>query len=90
MNCWKTKFPGKERHLLRCQIARISHACSLAPKSYFKTVEDNENEIELDEEFAYPEDWSSLESWVHIHANILKCGRATHVDEEDEEKMNEK
>merc|ERR1711988_1316134 len=29
-------FPGKERHLLRAQIARISATCTLAPKGWYE------------------------------------------------------
>ena len=38
-------FPGKERHLLRAQIARITHSCWVAPKDIYK-----EKEIEGEEE----------------------------------------
>jgi hypothetical protein len=30
-------FPGVERHLLRAQIARIAHACTVAPKDIYGT-----------------------------------------------------
>lgn len=82
-------FPGKERHLLREQIARISHSTEICPKGYY-AMEDPENP---DEENAKPickvsEDFSwsdnntaalaSLEVWTHKNPNLLKCGRCTH------------
>lgn len=85
------KFLGLERHFLKCQLVRISNSCTIAPKSYFKILDENENEIELDEDYAgFPEDPSSLENWVHQHPYVLKCNRCTHLEEEDEEKMSEK
>ncbi|CAG9326440.1 unnamed protein product [Blepharisma stoltei] len=77
-------FPGKERHLLRAQIARITAATVLAPKGIFKVNEEDPQVIELEEELAVPtfEELSSDESWVHLHANILKAGRVTHAEPE--------
>lgn len=34
-------FFGKEKHFLRAQIARISNATTLAPKGYYRLVEDS-------------------------------------------------
>ncbi|KAH7823831.1 putative Radial spokehead-like protein 1 [Monocercomonoides exilis] len=31
-------FPGKEKHYLRCQIARISHSASVVPRAWAKKV----------------------------------------------------
>jgi radial spoke head protein 4/6 len=33
-------FPGKERHLLRCQIARITHATEICPKGLYEIDEE--------------------------------------------------
>ena len=33
-------FPGKERHLLRAQIARIQHATEICPKGLFEVDEE--------------------------------------------------
>jgi radial spoke head protein 4A len=35
------KFPGKEKHFLKAQIVRITHACELAPKGLYKMHEEN-------------------------------------------------
>lgn len=40
------QFPGQEKHYLRAQIARITHACTIAPKDVFVT----EGAAEEDEE----------------------------------------
>ena len=37
-------FPGRERHLLRAQIARITHSCQVAPKDIYKEKEAEEGE----------------------------------------------
>lgn len=77
-------FPGKERHLLRAQIARISCATVLIPKGLYRTNEDEPNELEAEEEPAAPapEELQSEESWVHFHPYILGAGRATHAEPE--------
>lgn len=33
-------FPGKERHLLRAQLARIQHASEIVPKGLFEIDEE--------------------------------------------------
>ena len=33
-------FPGKERHLLRCQLARITHATEICPKGLYEVDEE--------------------------------------------------
>lgn len=72
-------FPGKERHLLRAQLARISHATQLIPKGMLETDEDT-NEIKFAEDFVMPgtEDLKSTETWGNLHGEILKCGRTSH------------
>lgn len=60
----------------------------------YKTVDDNPKEIEINEEFKFPEysELSNLENWVHLNPNILNAGRVTHFidpslpDEEKEAK----
>lgn len=68
-------FPGKEKELLRAQIARISQTTSIVPKGYFKKQEDSEREIiEVpEEEKKNPtfDDLKSLENWCHVSPNIL-------------------
>lgn len=29
-------FPGKESHLLKCQIIRITHGCNIVPEGYLR------------------------------------------------------
>tara|TARA_B110000503_G_scaffold132668_1_gene208867 strand:- start:276 stop:446 length:171 start_codon:yes stop_codon:yes gene_type:complete len=33
-------FPGKERHFLRCQIARITHGTQICPKGFYEIDEE--------------------------------------------------
>jgi radial spoke head protein 4A len=87
-------FPGKERHLLRAQIARIGHATILHPKGQFENDEDKEDQLNYVDEFPYPAlaDLNSNEAWGHLHQNILGAGRITHQrpnvpDEEAEDIM---
>lgn len=68
-------FPGKERHLLRAQIARIAHATTLAPKGMLEVNEEQEGELNYVEDFKL----SSSEGWCHHHPNILQAGRITHM-----------
>jgi radial spoke head protein 4/6 len=35
-------FPGKERHFLRAQIARISHATTIVPKDFMTIDEETQ------------------------------------------------
>ena len=87
-------FPGKERHLLRCQLARITHATEICPKGMYEGDEETQ-EIKMSEEFALPgtEELKSLETWGHKHPNILLAGRCSHIppvglsDEAKEEYM---
>jgi radial spoke head protein 4A len=39
-------FPGKEKHLLRAQIARITFSTQIVPLGIFKTNEEDPKEIE--------------------------------------------
>jgi hypothetical protein len=88
-------FPGKERHLLRAQLARITHASQIIPKGLLTTDEETGKEIYA-EDFSVPSnpsDLTSLEVWGHQHPMILKVGRITHLtpkglsEEEKEEQM---
>lgn len=92
-------FPGKERHYLRAQIARIFAATNIAPKGLFEMSEET-NEMKFTDEFTMPqtEDLRNLESWCNVEPKILKVGRTTHIgsagktqEEVDEEitKLNE-
>ena len=77
-------FPGKEMHLLKCQIIRILHSSCIVPKGYYKISENFKEQLEgkvteLDEEFKSPtfEEMKGLEgeSWVHEHAYIYPSGK---------------
>lgn len=72
-------FPGKERHFLRAQIARITHATVIIPKGMYEFDEEAGAE-KFAEEFAVPatEELKSLEVWAHRHQNVLGAGRITH------------
>lgn len=76
-------FPGKERHLLRATLARISHATSIVPKGLFE-IDEETNEMKYSEEFAMPstDELKSMETWGNLHPIILKAGRTTHSEPE--------
>ena len=74
-------FMGKERNLLRAQIARIQHNCQLCPKGMFE-IDEETTEQKYTEE-APPtsvEDLKTLENWSHAYPIVLKVGRCTHTD----------
>ena len=77
-------FPGKEMHLLKCQIIRILHSNCIVPKGYYKISENFKEQLEgkvteIDEEFKSPtfEEMKGAEgeSWVHEHAYIYPSGK---------------
>ena len=73
-------FPGKERHFLRAQLARIFHATAIVPKGLFEI--DEETGVEkFVEDFAMPgtEELRSFEAWGNMQQVLLKAGRCTHV-----------
>lgn len=74
------KFPGKERHFLRAQIARISHTTTIVPRDYLAADDENDRLVKFNEEFAVPSatDLNTAEGWVHQYQNILLAGRAEH------------
>lgn len=58
-------FPGKERHLLRSQLARITHATQICPKGLYELDEET-NEYKLAGEVPQElEALKSMESWAH-------------------------
>ena len=73
-------FPGKERHLLRAQIARITHATEICPKGLFE-IDEETQEVKMAEEppVLGVEEAKSLEAWGHQQPIILKSGRCTHM-----------
>jgi len=87
-------FLGKERHLLRAQIARIGHATTIFPKGMLEPNEEQEGELVYTEDFTQPPlaDLNSTEAWAHQFPIILKAGRITHQrpnlpDEEADEAL---
>ena len=73
---------------MRTQIARISLSTTLCPKGLYRTVEDEDREIEEntpDEgEIEMPStiEMAKPENWVHFPPNILKIGRVSHMEPE--------
>ena len=89
-------FDGKEKHLLKCQIVRITAASTIIPSTLFVVNADDAREIEPPEEEKKLPDFDSLcklSSWVHQSENILNEGRVTHMkpdnlpEDVDEEKF---
>jgi len=80
-------FPGKEKDLLRAQIARITHGTSIIPKGLYRVQEDSPQEVEAEEEAVTPstKELSSLDGWVHFQPGILKAGRIVHMEPEPPE-----
>jgi len=67
-------FAGKEKELLRAQIARITQATTIVPKGLYKKKEDSNTESVDEEEKKMPsfEQLTSLDSWCHFLPTILK------------------
>ena len=77
-------FPGKEMHLLKCQIIRILHSSCIIPKGLMKLSENFKEQLEgkvteFDEDFKSPtfDELKSpeCENWVHEHAYIYPSGK---------------
>ena len=90
-------FPGKERHLLRAQLARIQHTTEICPKGMYELDEET-GLVKFSDEFTVPGtgELSSLEAWAHLNQVLLKAGRCMHAepvgldDEAKEEYMTKK
>jgi hypothetical protein len=79
-------FDGEERHLLRCQLARIYHGAKLVPSINHYIVEDKENVFkqltpnqEKVKRFTN-ETLTSTLYWIHYPPKILKCCRVSHPE----------
>ncbi len=61
-------FIGREKHLLRAQIARISHSTTILPKGYYEIGEDEPQEVSPTAEFTIPNtvELASTDMWVHL------------------------
>mmetsp|Transcript_30633 Transcript_30633/g.37854 ORF Transcript_30633/g.37854 Transcript_30633/m.37854 type:complete len:475 (-) Transcript_30633:51-1475(-) len=85
-------FFGKEKHLLRAQIARITQSSVVVPKGSYKLNEENDREIDevVAEEESKVEPLpstlkaSTTAAWVHFNASILECNRTLHLDPPEE------
>lgn len=80
-------FPGKERHLLRAQLARIFSATAIVPSGMFEIDDDEEGtkELKFAEDFSMPStsELATTSTWVNVHPSILKVGRCTHAEPEN-------
>ena len=84
-------FPGKEMHLLKCQIVRILHSSSICPRDYLKISENFKDQLEgkiteYNDEYKSPtfEEMKSpeCENWVHEQAYIYPSGKVIEKDVE--------
>jgi len=77
-------FRGKERHLLRAQIARISATCTLATKGWYEEDEEGGGKIKeveaATESFPGQEDLASDAGWVHRMPCLNKIGKCSFPD----------
>lgn len=72
-------FFGKEKHLLRAQIARIAQSTTLVPKGSYKLNEESDRDIDEyvpEEDSKIPalpstKNAAKLDAWVHFNASIL-------------------
>ena len=77
-------FPGKEMHLLKCQIIRILHSSSIVPKGYQKLSDNFKDQLEgkiteYDEEYK-PLSFEEMKdpefaNWAHEYAYIYPSGK---------------
>ena len=77
-------FPGKEMHLLKCQIIRILHSSCICPKGYQKLSENFKDQLEgkiteYDEEYK-PLSFEEMKdpelaNWTHEYAYIYNTGK---------------
>jgi len=83
------KFPGKERHLLRAQLARIFHSTAMIPTGLMEM--DQEDETNPDPKYAEEftmkpvEELKAMSEWANAYPLILKSGRCSHHIPEDME-----
>ena len=92
-------FPGKERHFLRAQLARIFHATALSPKGLYEMTEEegDKAEVKVTEDFPFPsaEELKDTATWANTLAQITKNGTTAHIapegmDEDEEAAWKEK
>lgn len=81
-------FPGKERHLLRAQIARITATCTLAVNGYYEQVPDDEatgkNQIKIAEtafeSFPGHDELKTQAGWKHAASFLFSNGKSSWPD----------
>eukprot|EP00742_Colponemidia_sp_Colp-10_P000571 GILJ01000625.1.p1 GENE.GILJ01000625.1~~GILJ01000625.1.p1 ORF type:complete len:473 (+),score=96.00 GILJ01000625.1:42-1421(+) len=80
-------FNGREKHLLRAQIARITAGTVICPNGVYRFNEDDESVIEEDPEYkgSSGTELADPSAWVHLQPHILKSGRQSHSDILNEE-----
>nr|CDS26828.1 radial spoke head protein 4 A [Hymenolepis microstoma] len=94
VSCWPP-FPGTEAQYLRAQIARISSGIILAPKNFFRILQEEEQNAELSDEEGeivpteceeneeyVPQAVEAMRSsdWVHSRPYILPQGRVNWIN----------
>jgi hypothetical protein len=82
-------FPGKESHLLKCQILRIMHSSWIVPENYLRSSDKFEGDLqdkvtEYNDAFEMQtfEDMKTEKSWVHEYAYINPKGKIIDTSEE--------
>jgi radial spoke head protein 4A len=89
-------FPGKERHFLRAQLARIEHSTELCPNGTFIPDEENEGQYKINAEpiETGTDALKDFANWTHSSQAILSNGRCSFLpvveDPEDPEGSAEK
>jgi radial spoke head protein 4A len=88
-------FPGKEKHFLRAQIARISSSSCLALAGFLSADDEGgDGKISETPDFEWPphEELTSQEKWVHSHAFIHKngCSKWPEPDNIEDEDLRKK
>lgn len=84
-------FFGKESVYLRAQIARITQSTTLAPKGYYRMVEESAVDVEENtpDEGPIPIpstlNMGKAEFWVHHTESLLGCNRLRHIESEPPE-----
>merc|ERR1719253_2522447 len=77
-------FPGKERHLLRSQIARITSTCTLAPGGVYEVDEEAPIKNTLRDvegaEFPASDALAAQDGWVHAAPFLLQEGKCSWPD----------
>ena len=76
-------FPGREAHLLKCQVLRIMHASSIVPDGYLRLSDKFGEELQgkitefADGEYQIGafEDMKTEDKWSHEHAYIYPNGK---------------